>query len=280
MDKYFHFRGKTFRKAFQCLKDLQAFFPGVPRLGLSATVTLEEEREIVKSLGMVKASIVRENPDRPNIYLEKVLKDSAADSYELYENIYKPLVDKLVILKSKFPVTLVYMPLEHIGNASAYCRYVFKTDLQTSLYGIICSGQDSQVKSTILDDLGTECPRFRLVFCTSVIGMGFNSPSIERVIHSRPPRNLPDYVQEIGRAGRSGQDAQATLYFCKRDIAANVPGIKSDIIGYCNEDMCLRDNLLKQFGFKNSFIVPMHKCCSYCKNICNCFECEMFRIEL
>ena len=229
---------------------------------------------------MVKPNIVRENPDRPNIYLDKVLKESAADSYEVYENIYKPLVDELFKVKSEFPVTLVYMPLEHIGNASAYCRYLFKSDLETSIYGVICSGQDSEVKSTIIADLGKDCPRFRLVFCTSVIGMGFNSPSMERVIHSRPPRNLPDYVQEIGRAGRSGQDAKAILYFCKRDIASNVPGIKSDIIGYCNEDMCLRNNLLRQFGFQKTSREPMHKCCTYCKQICNCFECEMFRIEL
>lgn len=242
---------------------------------------MEQEKDILNAMGMSDAIKIKCSPDRENIFLSIFHKESSMDVYESYEKIYQPLCDQLLKDGYKFPVTLLYMPLQHLGSASAYCRYIFgNPTLDQCTYGILCSGQNTEVKNTILMDLRKSNPRIRLVFCTSVVGMGFNSPSIDRVIHARPPRNLADYVQEFGRAGRSGQPAEAVLYFCKKDIAANVKDMNTDIIGYCHEEQCLRKYILRQFGFGKSADMPMHKCCLLCKNNCDCFECEILRIEL
>ncbi|CAG2187190.1 recQ [Mytilus edulis] len=246
----------------------------------SATVSLQEEKDIVKALGMKTPCIVKESPDRTNIYLEKNLKGSSNDVFEMFENIYKPLCDDLFVKKENFPVTLVYIPIQYMGSAIAYCRFIFRnSNLHNCLYGALCSGQDEKVKATILTDLGKKVPRIRLVFCTSVIGMGFNSPSIDCVIHTKPPRNLSDFVQEIGRAGRDGRPARSILFYCKRDISNNVPEIKNDIVQYCNDDTCLRSCMLSQFGFEKGDMID-HECCMYCKESCKCIECEILRIEL
>jgi superfamily II DNA helicase RecQ len=50
----------------------------------------------------------------------------------------------------------------------------------------------------------------------------------------RPPRSLSQYLQEIGRAWRRGQASTAVLYYSKRDIASNLPGMSDDIRDYCN----------------------------------------------
>ena len=93
-------------------------------------------------------------------------------------------------------------------------------------------------------------PRIRLILSTSVSGMGFDPPSITRVIHACPPRSISQYLQEIGRAGRRGQLSSATLFYSKRDIAKNLPGICDDIRDYClSEDRCLRELLLSVFRF-------------------------------
>ncbi|CAG2203953.1 unnamed protein product [Mytilus edulis] len=42
----------------------------VPRLGLSATVTKQEEKTVTSSIGMKNPKVIRESPDRENIYLE------------------------------------------------------------------------------------------------------------------------------------------------------------------------------------------------------------------
>lgn len=254
-------------------------------LALSATVSLEEENQILEATGIKSPStcIIKECPDRENIFLNKILKEGN-DVLESLEQIFMPLCDSLKEQGSQFPVTLCYIPLGFMGYPSAYCRFIFDNpSIDESLYASLCSGMDDSLKSIILEDLCSESPRIRLVFCTSVIGMGFNPPSIERVIHTKPPRNLSDYVQEIGRAGRRNQPAAATLYYCKRDISEGLPDLKQDIVKFCNESKCLRDNMLKQFGFyqKSDHLQHFpHLCCIYCKSICDCFECEMAKIDL
>ncbi|XP_071138478.1 ATP-dependent DNA helicase Q1-like [Mytilus edulis] len=74
-------RGKSFRTAFKHIHDIAAFLPDAVRLGLSATVSLQEEKDIVKALGMKTPCKVKESPDRTNIYLEKNLKGSSNDVF-------------------------------------------------------------------------------------------------------------------------------------------------------------------------------------------------------
>ena len=78
------------------------------------------------------------------------------------------------------------------------------------------------------------------MFCTAAFGMGFDSPSVARVIHMQPPCNVLDYMQQIGRAGCVGQDAEAILHYNKNDIAQNLPDIKQNSKDYCKSDTCLR----------------------------------------
>ena len=104
--------------------------------------------------------------------------------------------------------------------------------------------------------------------------MGFDSPSITRVVHTRPPRSLTDYFQEVGRVGRRGQVSEAILYYNKRDIGKNLPGIKDDIISYCLSESCLRQCLLSSFGFMKEADAPTGcSCCSVCAVLCKCDDC-------
>ncbi len=98
-----------------------------------------------------------------------------------------------------YPVTLMYLPLPWISEAAGYCDQLFgKVTLHTCTFGVIFSSQDRDVITTITNELKKGQPRIRLIFCTSSLGMGFDSPSIVRVIHGRPPRNMSDYLQQIG----------------------------------------------------------------------------------
>lgn len=255
-----------FRTAFNKLSTLPAIFEGKPVLALSGTLTKKQLKTIPTILGLVDPLVVQESPDRPNIFLSKICKVQNKDMLETYESIYKKECDNLKANPSTYPVTLLFLPLYYMSQAAAYLKYLFgAVDINNSCFALLYSRQDKVVLQTTVSDLRSENPRIRLVLTSSVAGMGFDPTSVVRIIHAKPPRNLAQYLQEIGRAGRRGQNAVAVLYYSNRDIAKNLPGIEQDIVEYCkNDSKCLREMLLEPFGFSKSCSVEQEQCCSFC----------------
>ena len=57
----------------------------------------------------------------------------------------------------------------------------------------------------------------RVVFATNALGMGVHFSGVNTVIHYGAPNSLDDYLQESGRAGRNGEQATSTIYWCPGD---------------------------------------------------------------
>jgi ATP-dependent DNA helicase RecQ len=99
---------------------------------------------------------------------------------------------------------------------------------------------------------------------TIAFGMGIDKPDVAYVFHTDLPGNLEAYYQEIGRAGRDGQPAQAHMLFGLGDIRMRRLFIDGDdaspehkrrahgrlgtLIGYCETAGCRRQILLNYFG--------------------------------
>lgn len=62
----------------------------------------------------------------------------------------------------------------------------------------------------------TQFPKYesniRILIATNAFGTGIDVPDIGRVVHWGLSRNALSYWQEVGRAGRSGQNAEGYLY--------------------------------------------------------------------
>jgi ATP-dependent DNA helicase RecQ len=58
-----------------------------------------------------------------------------------------------------------------------------------------------------------------LLVATSAFGMGVDKPDIRAVLHAQVPGSVDDYYQEVGRAGRDGEPAQAVLFYRPEDLA-------------------------------------------------------------
>ena len=51
----------------------------------------------------------------------------------------------------------------------------------------------------------------RVIVATNALGLGVDIPDIRAVIHAGPPRQIRDYAQESGRAGRDGTASEAII---------------------------------------------------------------------
>lgn len=58
----------------------------------------------------------------------------------------------------------------------------------------------------------------RVICATSAFGMGIDYPEVCLVVHFSMPHDLESYWQEVGRAGRNGQDATALAFWRRSEI--------------------------------------------------------------
>ncbi|KAL9652269.1 hypothetical protein ABK040_011929 [Willaertia magna] len=56
-----------------------------------------------------------------------------------------------------------------------------------------------------------------IIIATVAFGMGINISSVKSVIHFNLPRSVESYIQEIGRAGRDGEESQCHIFFDEDD---------------------------------------------------------------
>lgn len=131
--EYCFFWGR--RTNFKKLSGIKAFFPDVPLIGMSGTLTTEQKRTIPKQL-------------------EKYRKVSGSDVTSEYETIVLELCNKFYEQKNDFPVTLLFIPVHYMSEGLMYQQSLFQTrNINETIYSAICSGQDEYVINTTIEEL-------------------------------------------------------------------------------------------------------------------------------
>ncbi|XP_062621285.1 uncharacterized protein LOC134282890 [Saccostrea cucullata] len=268
--------GKDFRKAFSELGQLTSIFSKVPHLALTATATSSDLKLLSSLLEFQNTHFIVANPDRPNIYLEIRKRLPNIRKYEKYDEILKTIGSEILVQLEAFPVTLVYCDnLESVGYSYMYIYQILGSKAycgkeaipENRIVAQYHKDYATRMKNFIVHEITKPNPKVRLIFATVALGMGLNAPSVTRVIHFRPPTTLEKYLQEIGRAGRTGLPSQAIMYYNNNDIAPNRKGLDSAVRDFVlNNNGCLRLHLLKYFGFEKCiYNGPKELCCSNCK---------------
>ena len=135
---------------------------------------------------------------------------------------------------------------------------------------VFIAENSTQLKNKIIHAFVKQDGTARVVFCTEAFGMGMDCPRILQIIHYGISKGIENYIQEVGRGGRSGDQTVA--------LSINVPTpghTEKEMKQYMKNDTLCRREML--FGQTMRTVVhrptALCKCCDVCAKKCKCGSC-------
>jgi ATP-dependent DNA helicase RecQ len=172
-----------------------------PTVALTATAAPPVREEIIDRLALRDPLQVVVGFDRPNIFLGvrsfRSDDDKRADVVEQAAGLPKPGIIYTATRKS----------------AERFAEELSEFGLRVCAYHAGMKAADrEETHSRFLDD------ELDVVVATTAFGMGIDKPNVRFVLHAEVADSLDSYYQEIGRAGRDGEPAQAILFYRPEDL--------------------------------------------------------------
>jgi ATP-dependent DNA helicase RecQ len=258
--------GHDFRPDYRRLRDAAAMCrPSDRRAGrppiaaFTATATAEVRDDITALLGLNDPQVLVAGFDRPNIFLRIERVEDADDKDALLPRLVRGR-RALVYAATRRSVEAAAAHLEGSGVHAAAYHAGLKDEQRTRVQDAFAAGS------------------LPVVCATNAFGMGIDRPDVEAVVHYAIPGSVEAYYQEIGRAGRDGRPATATLLWDYADVATreflidnprrDKPGQTTaphdqeeiarrkelehrklqQMIEYADTSACLRATILRYFG--------------------------------
>lgn len=226
----------------------------------TATASNEVREDIVNILDLHKPAIYITGFDRDNLSIN-IVKSSSKNKYTLdYVENHKN-ESGIIYASTRKEVESIYEGL-------------LKRNYSVAKYhaGLSNEARKEYQENFINDDI-------KIMVATNAFGMGIDKPNIRWVLHYNMPQSIENYYQEIGRAGRDGEDSECVLLFSPGDIHTQKylveVGIENperkrvqykklqQMVDLVYSNTCYRKSILNYFG------EPFLEDCNNCSNCLN-----------
>ncbi|MCP4088385.1 MAG: DNA helicase RecQ [Gammaproteobacteria bacterium] len=237
--------GHDFRQDYLALHELRNWFPGVPRMALTATATELTRTEIIERLALTNAATLVSDFDRPNIRYQVQAKTDGSSQLNTFLQRHKGEAGIIYCLSRKKTESTA----ERL-NRQGYTALPYHAGLPPET-------RSEHQRRFLLED-GV------IIVATIAFGMGIDKPDVRFVAHLDLPKSLEAYYQETGRAGRDGEPAEAWMIYGLQDVVRlrqmaeeSIAGEEykrherqklDTLLGWCEVTSCRRTPLLAYFG--------------------------------
>lgn len=261
--------GQDFRPSYLKIAEFIETLPYRPIIGaFTATATDKVKDDISNILKLKNPYTITTGFDRPNLYFA-VERPSSRKAKLL--NLINERSDSCGI---------VYCSTRK--NVEEICDLLNDNGIKATRYH---AGLSEKERHKNQEDFIYDIKN--VMVATNAFGMGIDKSNVRYVIHYNMPKNIENYYQEAGRAGRDGEKAECILLYNSKDLGTNYFLIDNSAPNeeltleeakevreldlkrlrqmsyYCTTGKCLREYILNYFGENTK---------NYCGNCSNCLS--------